>query len=136
MNASSSLPFPIPTTLSPAFETLGHETIRAAAFLLIPTELLYFSIYFLLKRQYGTYKKLSALSLVTFWLSSWINPISCAPIGALRNFAGMYKLYTFTWPLQINRKGIQKVLILSSCDRYPQTPGHICPASLTPAAQR
>ncbi|KAG4027345.1 hypothetical protein MFRU_031g00920 [Monilinia fructicola] len=87
MNASSSLPFPIPTTLSPAFETLGHETIRAAAFLLIPTELLYFSIYFLLKRQYGTYKKLSALSLVTFWLSSWINPISCAPIGALRNFA-------------------------------------------------
>ncbi|CAD6445706.1 a59f2995-1bf8-4302-a529-516135086104 [Sclerotinia trifoliorum] len=95
MNATSSLHFPISTTMSPAFERFGHETIRSAAFLLIPTELLYFSIYSLLKRQYGTYKKLSALSLVTFCLSTWMNPISCGPVAALRNFAigtGIFKI--------------------------------------------
>ncbi|ESZ99516.1 hypothetical protein SBOR_0081 [Sclerotinia borealis F-4128] len=88
MNATPPLHFSIPpTTISPAFKRLGHETIRATAFLVIPTELLYFSIYFLLKRQYGMYKKLSALSLAAFWLSGWMNPISCGPVGALRNFA-------------------------------------------------
>lgn len=92
MNASSLLQFPIPTTISPVFQRLGHETIRAIAFLLIPTELLYFSIYFLLKRQYGRYKKFSTLSLITFWLSIWMNPISCGPVAALRNFAGTYDL--------------------------------------------
>ncbi|TGO14050.1 hypothetical protein BTUL_0059g00360 [Botrytis tulipae] len=87
MNATSSLNFPIPTTISPAFEKWSHETIRATAFFFIPTEIFYFSIYFLLKGQYGKYKKLSVLSLVTFWLSSWMNPISCGPVAALRNFA-------------------------------------------------
>ncbi|TGO91519.1 hypothetical protein BPOR_0025g00130 [Botrytis porri] len=87
MNATSSLNFPIPSTSSPAFEKWGHETIRATAFFLIPTEIFYFSIYFLLKGQYGKYKKLSAVSLFTFWMSSWMNPISCGPIAALRNFA-------------------------------------------------
>ncbi|PQE31602.1 hypothetical protein CJF32_00010463 [Rutstroemia sp. NJR-2017a WRK4] len=83
----TSIPLLIePAAMSPELERLGHETIRALAFLLIPIELLYFSIYFLLQGQYGLHKKLTFLSLSTFWLSNWMTPISCGPIAVLRNF--------------------------------------------------
>ncbi|KAM3065996.1 hypothetical protein ACMFMG_009783 [Clarireedia jacksonii] len=75
-----------PASISTELERLGHETIRATAFLLIPIELLYFSIFFLLQGQYGFHKKLTFLSLATFGLSNWMTPISCGPIGFLRNF--------------------------------------------------
>ncbi|PQE03396.1 hypothetical protein CJF30_00005489 [Rutstroemia sp. NJR-2017a BBW] len=86
MNITSTPLLIEPASMSPELERLGHETIRALAFLLIPIELLYFSIYFLLQGQYGLHKKLTFLSLGTFWLSNWITPISCGPIAVLRNF--------------------------------------------------
>jgi hypothetical protein len=89
----TSIPLLIePASISPELEHLGHETIRALAFLLIPIELLYFSIYFLLQGQHGLHKKLTLLSLGTFWLSNWMTPISCGPIGVWRNFIGTYSL--------------------------------------------
>jgi hypothetical protein len=79
---------PLPTTnLLPVVEQLGHETIKALSILLIPTELLYFSLYFHLKGYYRVYKTLSFLSISTFWISPLIAPISCGPARCLQNFA-------------------------------------------------
>lgn len=75
--------------LPPQFEQLGHEFIKAASFLLIPVELLYFSIYFLLRGDRKVYKTLTVLTLVAFWTSSLTAPISCGPARCLQNFAGM-----------------------------------------------
>ena len=75
--------------LPPAFIELGHELPRALIYLLIPTEALYLSIYLKLKGHERMYRALSLLSIVTFWLSSWITPISCAPAKCEQNFAGM-----------------------------------------------
>ncbi|RDW77332.1 hypothetical protein BP6252_05385 [Coleophoma cylindrospora] len=66
---------------------MGYDFIKATAFLLVPTELLYFSIYFHTKGQYRIYKYLTFLSLVTFWISPWAAPISCSPARTLQNFA-------------------------------------------------
>ena len=74
--------------LPPAFSQLGHEATKATAYLFIPAELLYFSVYFHVKGQYGAYKVLTALSLATFWLASALAPISCGPARCLQNFAG------------------------------------------------
>ena len=63
------------SNLPSAIEKLGHDLSRAGTFLLIPTELLYFSIYFYIKRAYRMYKYLTFLSLAFFWLSPWVAPI-------------------------------------------------------------
>jgi hypothetical protein len=73
--------------LPPAFEQLSHEFIKAATFLLIPTELLYFSVYFHLKGFYRVYKTLTFLSIAAFWISPYAAPISCGPAKVLQNFA-------------------------------------------------
>lgn len=84
----SYVPIPI-GNLPPAIEKVGHEFIRAAAFLLIPTELLYFSIYFHTKGAYKVYKILTFLSIAAFWISPSIAPIGCGPVRCLQNFASM-----------------------------------------------
>jgi hypothetical protein len=88
MNTSYYHPLPI-ATLPPAVEQLGHELIKATAFMLIPVELLYFSIYFLAKEHYRVYKVLTFLSVGTFWISPYLAPISCGPARCLQNFASM-----------------------------------------------
>jgi len=89
MNITYS-PIPIPVaSLPPAIEQLGHDIIKAAAFLLIPAELLYFSIYFLVKKQYRIYKALTFLSIIFFWASPYAAPIYCGPARCLQNFASM-----------------------------------------------
>jgi hypothetical protein len=81
-------PIPIPVhNLSPAVQQLGHEFTKALAFLLIPTELLYFSIYFHTKGRYRLYEILTFLSIATFWISPYAAPISCAPARCLQYFA-------------------------------------------------
>lgn len=70
-----------------AIQQLGHEFIRALVFLLIPTELLYFSIYFRRKGHYQIYLSLSFLSTIAFWISPVVAPISCGPAKCLQNFA-------------------------------------------------
>lgn len=73
--------------LPPAVEEVGHEFIKATAFLLIPTEALYFSIYFHTKGAYKVYKILTFLSIATFWISPYATPIRCGPVRCLQNFA-------------------------------------------------
>lgn len=77
------------TNLPPTLEELGHEFIKAVAFLLIPTELLYFSIYFHLKGFQKLYEFLTFSSIAAFWVSPWLAPISCGPARCLQNFASM-----------------------------------------------
>lgn len=74
--------------LPPTVEKLGHDFVKAAAFLLIPTELLYFSIYFHAKGQYKVYRYLTFLSLFAFWMAPYIAPVSCGPARCLQHFAG------------------------------------------------
>jgi hypothetical protein len=79
---------PIPIgNLPPAMEEVGQESIKAAAFLLIPTECLYFSIYFHLKGAYKVYKILTFLAITAFWISPYAAPIGCGPVRCLQNFA-------------------------------------------------
>lgn len=73
----------------PTFEQLGHELIKALAFLLIPTELLYFSIYFRRKGFNKLYEVLTLLSITAFWISPVAAPIACGPARCLQNFASM-----------------------------------------------
>jgi hypothetical protein len=81
---------PIPTgNLPPAMEEVGQEFIKAAAFLLIPTECLCFSIYFHMKGVYKVYKILTFLAIITFWAAPYAAPISCGPVRCLQNCASM-----------------------------------------------
>jgi hypothetical protein len=77
------------TNIPPAVQQMGHEVIKATAFLLIPAELLYFSIYFHTKGLYKLYEILTFLSIVDFWVSPVLAPISCSPARCLQNFASM-----------------------------------------------
>jgi len=79
-------PLPI-GNLPPAMEAAGNEFIKAAAFLLIPLELLYFSIYFLTKEVYKVYRILTFVSIITFGVSPFIAPIYCGPVRCLQYFA-------------------------------------------------
>jgi len=81
-------PFHI-TNIPPAFEQLSHEFIKATAFLLIPVELLYFSIYFHVKGRYKLYEYLSILSIIAFWVSPVLAPIHCGAARCLQHFASM-----------------------------------------------
>ena len=85
--------------LPPAFSQLGHEATKATAFLLIPAELLYFSVYFHIKGQDKIYKILTFLSLAAFWIASVAAPISWGPARCLQNFAGgLFSLFLyFLW---------------------------------------
>jgi len=87
--ATMNLSYPLvyATNLPPAIEQASHEVIRAAALLLIPAELLYFSVYFHRKRLYKVYTALTFSSLATFWLSPILAPVSCGPARCLKNFA-------------------------------------------------
>ncbi|KAL3423737.1 hypothetical protein PVAG01_05484 [Phlyctema vagabunda] len=70
-----------------SIERSGHDIVKASAFLLIPTELLYFSIYFHIKGHDRIYQHLTFLSLLAFWISPWLAPIHCSPVRCLQNFA-------------------------------------------------
>jgi hypothetical protein len=85
-------PFHI-TNIPPEVERMGHELIKATAFLCIPAELLYFSIYFRAKGLYRVYEILTFLSLAAFWVSPVLAPISCSPARCMQNFASMPSSY-------------------------------------------
>jgi hypothetical protein len=89
MNNTSYHPLPLTVfrPLPPAIDQLSHEFIKATAFLLIPTELLYFSIYFHAKGAHRTYKTLTLLSIAAFWISPYVAPVSCGPARCLQHFA-------------------------------------------------
>ncbi|CZS98345.1 uncharacterized protein RAG0_07121 [Rhynchosporium agropyri] len=95
---------PIPVARAPiSVEQLGHELTKGTAFLLIPTELLYFAIYFHNKGLHRIYEFLTILSLATFWLAAYATPISCGSARCLQHFAvaiGTMKLLDI-WARQI-----------------------------------
>jgi hypothetical protein len=81
--------------LPPAFNRLGSELPKALVYILIPVELLYFSIYFKLKGYNRLYNCLSFASIAAFWLSNLVAPISCGPVNCLQNFASEWPMISF-----------------------------------------
>lgn len=75
------------TNMPPQFGRLAHESAKAVAYLLIPSELLYFAVYFYLKKQRRIYHVLNVAALVMLWLSPLMAPITCTPASCLQNFA-------------------------------------------------
>lgn len=55
--------------------------------MLIPAELLYFSIYFNTKGEYKTYRILNFLAITAFWISPYVAPIGCGSVRCLHHFA-------------------------------------------------
>lgn len=88
MNGSCIQALPIANIVNipipPVVEHLGHEVVKAIAFLLIPAELLYFSIYFHAKGCRRIYQTLTFLSLATFSIAPYAAPISCGPAQCLQ----------------------------------------------------
>jgi hypothetical protein len=78
--------------IPPPVMLMGEQVARAAAFLLIPIEMLYFSIYFHTKGKYKLYEMLSFLSIAALWVSPVLAPIACSPARCLQNFASMLSL--------------------------------------------
>lgn len=78
------------TDLPPAFSQLGNELPKAAAYLLIPIEILYFALYFKVKEYPRLYRNLTFASVLAFWASPYVAPIACGPVQCLQNFASMY----------------------------------------------
>jgi hypothetical protein len=76
-----------------AFAQLSIEGLEALIFLLVPTSLLYFSIYAHVKGYSRIYKTLTYLSIACFWLCPWLTPIICGPVRCLQNFASMTVLF-------------------------------------------
>lgn len=99
MNVSS--PTTNMTNFPPAIQQAGHEIIKATATLLIPTEILYFSIYFHRKRSYRLYTILTFSSLIAFWAALALVPISCGPARCVQNFVGRYFALLFVFQLRL-----------------------------------
>src|ERR1700738_5287634 len=76
--------------LPPAIEQLSYDFPKAALYLLIPAELLYFSIYFKIKGFNRVYAYLTFLSLLAFWMCLLITPVRCGPVRSLQHFASEY----------------------------------------------
>lgn len=77
------------TDIPPELQRMVHEIIKATAFMLIPVELMYFSIYFHTKGMKRLYEASTFLSLAAFWISPVLAPIACSPARCLQNFASM-----------------------------------------------
>lgn len=73
--------------LPPAFSQLGSELPKALVYVLIPTELLYFAIYFKIKGSPRLFRDLTFASIAAFWASLIVAPIGCGPVKCLQNFA-------------------------------------------------
>lgn len=73
--------------IRPALAQLADQFPLAAASLLIPTLLLYLSIYAHVIGHYTTYKFLTFGSIGAFILCPYLTPIYCGPVRCLQNFA-------------------------------------------------
>jgi hypothetical protein len=91
MNISYT-PIHIPE-LPPAVQQLSHEFPKAVSYLLIPAELLYFSIYFKIKGFNRVYAYVAFLSLLSFWMYPFITPARCGPVRSLQHFASEYNFH-------------------------------------------
>ena len=91
------------TNIPPVVQQMGNEVVKATAILLIPAELLYFSIYFHTKGLYKLYEILTFLSIIAVWVSPVLAPISCSPARCLQNFASMFFTYSLQCASRIDR---------------------------------
>ncbi len=73
--------------IRPALAQLADQFPLAVASLLIPTLLLYSSIYAHVIGHYRTYKVLTFSSIAAFFACPYITPIYCGPVRCLQNFA-------------------------------------------------
>ena len=69
---------------------LSHDFVRAFSYLLIPAEVLYFSLYAKVKGHEHIYRVLTFACLALLWFGLVITPIDCAPLKSLQIFASMY----------------------------------------------
>ena len=75
--------------IRPALVQLADQFPVAMASLLIPTLLLYLSIYARVLGHYTTYKVLTLGSIAAYFTCPYLTPIHCGPVRCLQNFAGM-----------------------------------------------
>ncbi|KAI9677992.1 MAG: hypothetical protein M1817_005936 [Caeruleum heppii] len=66
---------------------LADEVPTAVAGLLLPTALLYVSIYAHVRGFLNLYKLLTFTSIACFWACPWLTPIHCGPLRCLQNLA-------------------------------------------------
>lgn len=78
--------------IRPALAQLADQFPLAMASLLIPTVLLYLSIYARIIGHYTTYKVLTFSSIAAYFACPYVTPIYCGPVRSLQNFASMKTL--------------------------------------------
>lgn len=76
--------------LPPVVQQLSHDFAKAALYLLIPAEFLYFSIYFKIKGFNRVYAYLAFLSLLSFWMYPLVTPVRCGLVRSLQHCASKY----------------------------------------------
>ncbi len=87
MNATSSI-INIDET-RPALAQLADQFPLAMASLLVPTLLLYLSIYARVIGHYTAYKVLTFGSVAAYFTCPYVTPVHCGPVRCLQNFASM-----------------------------------------------
>ena len=75
--------------IQPALAQLADQFPLAMASLLIPTLLLYSSIYVRVIGYHRTYKVLTFSAIAAFFACPYMTPIYCGPVRCLQNFASM-----------------------------------------------
>lgn len=99
MNVSDDIASSLATTpfvsipqLPAAFDQVANEFPKAILWLLLPTTLLYASIYVHVKGWQRTYVFLTVISIACFIAYPYIAPIHCGPFRSLQYFASMMRL--------------------------------------------
>lgn len=93
MNFSDNLTQILPSNFVPiprlpaTFDHLGDEVPTALLALLVPTFLLYASIYMHVKGFHRTYVFLTLASIASFVAYPYVTPIHCGPFRSLQYFA-------------------------------------------------
>lgn len=83
------------TSIPPAYVLLAEEVTASIVYLLLPTAFIYLAIYVYVRGHASLFKLFTFASVVGFWASSWVAPISCGPARCVQNFAGTLCLLTF-----------------------------------------
>lgn len=74
---------------APMVSLFTDEVVRAFFWMLVPTEVFYFSLYFKVQGREKAYKRLTALCMVLFLISPIVTPMSCALVRSVQYFFSM-----------------------------------------------
>ncbi len=75
------------------FKQLADEVPAALSGLLVPTVLLYASIYSHVRGFLRLYRFLTVASIACFFAVPWLSAIHCGPLRCLQNFASTQKVF-------------------------------------------